>query len=208
MTILHLYELTDQFKQLNDLAETGDLPPQVILDTLEGLTGEWKDKAINVAKFILNCEAAAESKIAAAKQMAASAKRLADRAESLRNYLLLNFQGTNQTKVESEWFDIVVKNNPPSVGVDDVNKVPDQYITPPDEPPVLDLDQTIEFVHAEDGVPRTWAIKDKEGAKVKSGVFDFKPATVDKNAVKKAHKAGIEIAGCHPEQGQRIDIVV
>lgn len=211
MSALHLYELSEQWQQLNALAESEDLPPDVIRDTLEGLQGEWKDKAINVAKFILNLESSAAAKKLAMQKMAASADRLAKRAESLRQYLLLNFQGLNQTKVESEWFDIIVKNNPPAVGVDDVNKVPDEFLKEPDAPPIVSDDQTLTFSFDDsgpNGCPSTWTIKDSEGVKVKSGTIAFEPASVDKAKVKKAHKAGIEVAGCHPEQGQRVEIVL
>lgn len=51
-----LYELVAQHKSLEYLATSEDLPPEVVRDTLDGLEGELRDKAVSVAHFILNLE--------------------------------------------------------------------------------------------------------------------------------------------------------
>jgi hypothetical protein len=217
---LHLYEITEQFRQLNELAESDDIPPEVIRDTLESIEGDFDDKAINVAKFILNLEASAENINAAAKSMTARAKRMEARAESLRQYMLFNFQALSKKKLTSEWFDLVVKNNTPAVAVDDINQVPAEFLKASDGPPALIDGQRIEYTAGEDGAPRSWTIYETriesvdEGIEVehetvvKRGVVAYEPATVVKAAVAREHKAGREVPGCHPEQGQRLDIVV
>ena len=214
---LHLYEITEQYKQLHALAESDDIPPEVIRDTLESVEGEFKDKAINVAKFILNLEASAETIKKSAALQAARAKRMEARAEQLRQYMLFNFQATSTQKIPCEWFTLAVKNNPPAVAVDDINAVPDLFLSAPSGPPPLRDNQVLNYELDDNDNPMKWSITETvteefEGEPVSvlkivnRGTFEFKPASVVKSAVQKEFKAGREVAGCHPEQGQRLDI--
>mgnify|MGYP001124589741 CR=1 FL=1 len=57
---LKLYELSDDYLQaLDALTAQVELPPEAIADTLEGLTGAWDIKALNVARYVRNLEAEA-----------------------------------------------------------------------------------------------------------------------------------------------------
>lgn len=136
MSALALYELAAQYRQLQDLADSDDLPAEVIRDTLEGLTGEVEAKSINVAKFILSLEAHADAISDAAKHMADRAQRVRNRAESIRAYLLFQMQATGTTKITCPEFTMAVRSNPPAVGLrDDVELPPEFMAAPPDPPP-------------------------------------------------------------------------
>lgn len=52
-----LYELTDEVLQLYDMMEDPEMDEDAILDTLEGVLGEFDQKADNYAKLIRNMEA-------------------------------------------------------------------------------------------------------------------------------------------------------
>jgi len=139
MSNLHLYELTDRYRELALLAESDELPADVIRDTLEGLGGDWEAKAEAVAMYIKNIEAASEAKKEASKAMAERARMLEARAKSMRQYLLLQFQLLGKTRVERPAFALVLKNNPPAVIVDDETKVPEFFkVQPPMPPPTID----------------------------------------------------------------------
>lgn len=164
---MRLFELTAQFKSLELLADAEDLPPDVLLDTLEGLTGEFDDKAVAVAQVILSLQHDAEGIAELAQKQAARAKRLETRAESLKAYLLANMQAISRQKITSEFFDLRVQNNQPSVIVDEQDAIPAEYLyTPPPPPPAP-----------------------------------------DKKKIAEAHKAGIEVLGTRPHQGQHLRIV-
>ena len=94
---LRLFEITQQFKALEGLQDSDDLPPEVIADTLEGIIGTFEEKAVAVAKFILSLEAAAEDIEAAAEAMHQRATRIKNRADSVRQYLLLQCQISMQS---------------------------------------------------------------------------------------------------------------
>jgi hypothetical protein len=135
VSALALYELAAQYRQLQDLADTDDLPAEVIRDTLEGLTGEIEAKSINVAKFVLSLEAHADAISDAAKQMTDRAQRVRNRAESIRAYLLFQMQATGTTKITCPEFTMAVRSNPPAVGLRDDVELPAEYMAKPPEPP-------------------------------------------------------------------------
>jgi hypothetical protein len=135
MPVTRLFEITAQYRALLALEDSDDLPPEVIADTLEGLEGDFKAKAEAVAKFILSLEASAEAITAAAERQAARAGRLARRAESIRQYLLLQFQVVDFKKIETDDLVIARRNNPPAVCVVDEARVPAGYWVQPEPPP-------------------------------------------------------------------------
>lgn len=139
MTNLALYQIADQYladiEKLNDM----ELDEQTLADTLEGLSGELEVKATNVAMFIRNIEATAESIKQAENQMKERRKALENRAERVRQYLKDNMIRTGITKVESPYFSVSLRNNPESVDVINMEMIPAEYFdVPPPPPPVLD----------------------------------------------------------------------
>lgn len=130
-----LYEIADQFKSLTLLAESEDLPPEVIRDTLEGLTGDMELKSANVAKFILGIEAEADMIEQAAKAMQERAAKRRKRADQIRAYLLFNLQACGITKVSCPEFTLSVRRNPPAVDIDDPEVVPAEFMATPEPPP-------------------------------------------------------------------------
>lgn len=139
-----LYQLVEQYRSLEALDASEDLPLEVIQDTLEGLTGELTVKATNVAKFILNCEAMAEAVENAADAMKARAQKIRRRSESIREYLRINMQASGISKIEATEFVLSLKKNPPSVIVTDEAAIPEAFkVTPvPPPPPVPRPDKT------------------------------------------------------------------
>ena len=130
-----LYALTRYQHELELLADSGEVPPEQIAETLDALDGDIKDKAIQVAAFSQNLEATAQAVREAAKAMLARADRIERRAESVRQYLLFNLQATGITKVECPWFTLSVRRNPPAVVVDSEADIPLEYFVEPLPPP-------------------------------------------------------------------------
>lgn len=130
-----LYQLVEQYRSLEALEASEDLPAEVIQDTLEGLTGDLTVKATNVAKYILNCEAMAEAVEQASEAMKVRAQKIRCRSESIREYLRINMQGAGITKIEATEFVLALKKNPPSVIVTDEAAIPPAFKVMPTPPP-------------------------------------------------------------------------
>lgn len=135
MTMPKLYEIANQFKSLELLADTEDLPADLIRDTLEGLQGDMQLKATSVAKFILGIEVEADAIFAAAEAIRQRGERRKKRAESIRAYVLFQFQQAGVTKVECPEFTMSVRKNPEAVQIMDPERVPAEFMVTPDPPP-------------------------------------------------------------------------
>lgn len=132
---MKLYELVGQYRALEALESSDDLPPEVIRDTLDGLEGQLQEKATNVGLFIRNLESTADAIDEAAVTMQARGTRLRARAKSLQDYLLFNMQAAGITKVESPYFTLAVKKNPPTVVIDSENMLPARFMRTPEPLP-------------------------------------------------------------------------
>ena len=127
MSLPALYEIASEYREnlakLNDL----DLPAEVIADTLESISGDMTTKCTNVGFVIRNMESLAAQIKEAEAAMAARRKALEARAEHVREYLLRNMQACEMTKIESPYFTLSVRTNPPKVVIDDPEAVPAEY---------------------------------------------------------------------------------
>src|SRR5271167_2965305 len=133
---MRLFEITSQYRALLALEDSEDIPPEVIRDTLEGIEGDFQEKTIAVAKFILSLESSAEAIIYAAEAMLNRGRRLNKRAESIRHYLLLQFQLVDwRKKIEAPDIVISRRNNPVAVQISSETEVPENFWVQPDPPP-------------------------------------------------------------------------
>lgn len=131
-----LYIIANQYRDaLETLAE---LEPDdtAISDTLEGLQGEFEDKAVSVAAYIRNIEALAESIKQAEKEMADRRKKLESKAERIREYLKQQIMLVNVgNKIEAPWFTLSLRKNPPKVVIDNESFIPAEFMSQPEPPP-------------------------------------------------------------------------
>ncbi len=124
---LRLYELSMEYLQaLEALTELDDLPPEAIEDTLEGLSGAWEDKALNVARFVRNLEAEATAIDEAKKRMEVRARVTNNKAARLRQYLLSELEKTGLRPKAAD-VALRVQKNPPAVILDDETRIPEAY---------------------------------------------------------------------------------
>lgn len=130
-----LYEIAKQFQELALLADSEEIPAEVIRDTLEGLQGDLTTKSVNVARFILGLEAEAKAIDEAVEKLKERAERRKRRADGIRNYMLVQLQAAGVTKVECPEFTISVRLNPVAVEVADPAAVPTRFMVQPEPPP-------------------------------------------------------------------------
>ena len=122
-----LYELTNEYQQLLLFAEDPDVDPQVIADTLEGLTGEIEDKADGYAKVIKQLDADTIALKAEIDRLTARKKTIENNIdrmkESLKNAMLL----CDKPKFKTNLFTFTVQKNPEKVVLDS-EVVPEEYL--------------------------------------------------------------------------------
>ena len=130
-----LYQLAQDFRAAAEQLADLDLPPEVIADTLESISGDLEVKALNVALFARNLESTAAAIKQAEGDMAARRKALERRVQSLKDYLLSAMQSTGIKKIEGPYLRIGVRDNPESVEVFDADQVPAEFMRQPEPPP-------------------------------------------------------------------------
>lgn len=134
---LALYALADEYLAAAERLSDLDLDEQTIADTLEGLAGALEVKATNVAMFVRNLESSAVAIKQAEDHMAARRKAMESRAARIKDYLLTNMERTGISKIECPQFKIAVRENPPSVVIDMLQSIPEDYLRQPAPPPAV-----------------------------------------------------------------------
>lgn len=130
-----LYQLVEQHRELERLADVEDLDEETVRTTLDALEGEIAVKAQSVAAMTLNVEAWAQVAEDASKRLAERAARTRKRAEWLRRYLHTNLQAAGLTRVESPEFTVSIRKNPAAVLIAEGIILPAKFMVQPDPPP-------------------------------------------------------------------------
>ena len=129
MNNLSLYQLTGNYLEAMDFLTDPeiDLPIEAINDTLEALTGELEDKAINVTKFLRNMEAVADAIKEAEESMAKRRKALENRVKWMKDYLKGSMEHTGISKIECPFFKLSIQKNPAAVNIFDETAIPEHF---------------------------------------------------------------------------------
>ncbi len=132
MTALYLIakEYQEAARALADL----DLPPEVVADTLESMSGDLEVKAQSVAHMARAMEADAAAVKQWAKDANERAKAIEHRADALRDYLARSLQACGITKVEGPGIAISFRKSS-AVVIDDPEQVPAEFMVTPPTPP-------------------------------------------------------------------------
>lgn len=124
----HLYELAKNHQEAFNTLTDMDLPAEAINDTLEGLSGEVKDKCRSVAMWRENQLLIVKAKKELAKKISAEANSIEDAANKMLDYLDFNMRLCGITEIDCDYFTIKYRNNPPKVEVTDPDLVPTDFI--------------------------------------------------------------------------------
>jgi hypothetical protein len=111
-----------------------DLPPEVVADTLESLSGDLQVKAENVAHMVRSMEADASAVKQWAKDATDRAKVLEGRAESLRDYLQRCMEATGIERIEGPGIVLSFRKSS-AVVIDEPGLVPSLFMRQPETPP-------------------------------------------------------------------------
>lgn len=131
-----LYELTNEYQALLEMAEDPDVDPEVFSDTLEGLEGEIEIKADGYAKVMKALESQISGIKAEENRLFLRRKALEGNVDRMKRSLQQAMEITGKTKFKTELFSFGIQKNPAAVVIDDEGKVPKEFWIPQD--PKLD----------------------------------------------------------------------
>ena len=89
-----LYEMTDNYKAVLEMAQNPDIDGQAIKDTLESIQGDIKEKADGYAKVIKELDGETD-------KLTAEIKRLTDRKNTIQNNIAYMKQSLKEAMTET-----------------------------------------------------------------------------------------------------------
>lgn len=129
-----IYELTEAYRQLLELAEDQYTDQAVLADTMEALDGEIEAKADGYAKVIAELNAKAKTIKQEEDRLADRRKAIEKNARSIKERLERSMIAMNKKKIKTDLFSFNIQKNPPSLVIDKMDDVPEVFlISQPDK---------------------------------------------------------------------------
>lgn len=135
---MRLYELTADLMTLQEMLEEA-VDDQCLLDTLEGVQGEYEIKLEAYCKVIKNIEADMEALKAEAKRLTDKRKVLENNVDRLKKAMFDSMKATGTEKVKGQLFTVAIQRNGgklPVIVADnvDLSILPDQLVNVVESP--------------------------------------------------------------------------
>ena len=129
-----LYELTEDYMNLLELAEDPDIDEQAFMDTLEGIEGALEDKAEDYAKVIRTLEGDAAACDAESKRLRNKKQTIENNIKRMKTALQYAMEATGKTKFKTALFSFGIQKNPAAVVIDEgyIENIPDRFLIPQD----------------------------------------------------------------------------
>lgn len=125
-----LYQLTGEYQELLSMALDPDIDPEALSDTMEGIEGEIEDKADGYAKVMRNLEADVSAIKAESTRLAERKKRIEASIDRMKKALENSMRLTGKTKFKTSFFSFGIQKNPPSLKIDNPDRVPEEFLIP------------------------------------------------------------------------------
>jgi hypothetical protein len=118
---MRLYELTDEIRFL-DKTE-----PENIKDELAKITGEFKKKAVNVAKYWMELNADIDSIDTEIQRLQVHRKSICSKEDAIKSYLMENMITAGIDKIDDPIIKLSIRVNPPSCEVENLELLPKEF---------------------------------------------------------------------------------
>ncbi|MFR2776344.1 MAG: siphovirus Gp157 family protein [Anaerostipes sp.] len=125
-----LYELTEEFHDLMQMAEEQNLTQKDIEDTLEGIEYEIEEKAEACAMVIRSLEEDANGLDHEIKRLTYRKRAINNNIRSIKTNLEKTMTETGKRKFKTKLFSFRIQNNPLSTKIEDESKIPEIYLIP------------------------------------------------------------------------------
>ncbi len=122
-----LYELSQNYKNLEELLDNPDIAEEVIKEALSELDEEWETKAENLAKLIKSLDVDVKGLKEEEQRLVARRKSLENRIAGLKTYLEDNMKVVGKDKIKGKVFTLYIQQNKPSLDIVDEFMIPEKY---------------------------------------------------------------------------------
>lgn len=131
-----MYELTDNFMAVLEMASDPEIPPEAIADTLEGIEGEIELKAQSYTIIIKELEGEAVKLKTEETRLLSKRKSLENNIKRIKDNLFNAMKITGKEKFKTDLFSFGIQKSPAKLVIDDSSLIPEKYYV--EQAPKLD----------------------------------------------------------------------
>lgn len=125
-----LYELTNEYKRLYDMAEEMDLSPYDLKDTLDGMDEQLSEKADGYGKVIRQMESDSDAIDAEIKRLQGRKKTIKSNINRMKSFLKIAMDEAGKKEICGELFKFKIRKNPPKLEIPNESLVPKEFRIP------------------------------------------------------------------------------
>ena len=124
-----IYEITQDYLYLMEMAEMEEVDAQMVADTLEAVEGELEYKAEAYAKIMKNLEGDIQALKSEEERLSQKRKTIENNIKRMKEALQSVMEVTGKTKFKTQLFSFGIQNNAPSVVITaDIKDIPAEYL--------------------------------------------------------------------------------
>jgi predicted nuclease with TOPRIM domain len=154
---MKLYELTDNYMQLVEMAD--QLDEETFRNTLESIQDSIEDKVENTAKVIKSIEADVLAIKEEEKRLKERRQALEKKIDNIKDYLKEQLEKAGIDKVKRATFTVSIQNNPPKAEIVDEKSLPLEFMIP--QPAKVDKRAILEKLKSGEHVPGAALVQEK-----------------------------------------------
>mgnify|MGYP000853085049 FL=1 len=123
-----LYDLTDKLTSLQRQAESGNVDPQAIADTMEMVEGDFEDKAVGYVQVYKSIDADVKEIDAEIKRLQERRSSFKNNANTIKQRLVQAMVETGHEHIKTPLFTIYTRRTVSVQAPEDPNKLPPEFI--------------------------------------------------------------------------------
>ena len=127
---MNLFSLTEEYKNIMELAEDPEVDPEIIATQLEVIEMDIKDKADSIAYIIAQLDGDVETIKREEERLYKMRNSLTANKERLKTYLEGAMRETGLMKFKTTLHSFGIQKNPQSVRLVEGETIPDQFLIP------------------------------------------------------------------------------
>ena len=125
-----LYQLTDDYLTLLEMAEDPDIDEQALKDTMEGIEGALEIKAEGYAKVIRTLEGDAAACDAESKRLRNKKQTIENNIKRMKAALQMAMEATGKRRFKTQLFSFNIQKNTAAVVMDEayIENIPERFL--------------------------------------------------------------------------------
>jgi hypothetical protein len=125
---MNIYSLTSEYKLIEAQLLDEECDQESFQKLLDSVKADINNKILNYAFVIKNLENTLNGINEAIGAMCVRQKQICNKIETLKEYTLKAMNETGINKIESDYFNVSVRNNMPKVIIDNESKIPEEFL--------------------------------------------------------------------------------